>query len=436
MSDRGHPHPDGHDQPYDPAYDEPAYAEDPAYDVHDDGHDDTAYYDGDPDTVTGESPLPTEHRAPGSRRGTRRRTPGVGCLVALVVLALLVAGLYVGVTRGIDAIESRLGGDAEDYPGPGSGRVAFEVATGDSASDIAAGLAEADVVASAEAFTDVAATDDRSMTIQVGTYELRREMSAEDALEVLVNPENLVAGETVTVPEGYTVEQIVDVLVESTGVPQRRWERALEQPDALGLPDYADGNPEGYLFPATYEVGEDPRPREVLGAMVDRWEQAAEEADLEGRAAELGYTPAELMVVASLVEAEARGEDMPRVSRVIYNRIENPGTAGTTGLLQIDAAVNYALGREPIARLTLDEIDSVADSPYNTYTQPGLPPTPIEAPGDDAIEAAANPAEGDWYYYVTVNLETGETKFAETPEEFSQFRAELDEYCDTQSDRC
>ncbi len=142
------------------------------------------------------------------------------------------------------------------------------------------------------------------------------------------------------------------------------------------------------------------------------------------------------MVVASLVEAEARGEDMPasRGSSTTASRTRAP--PAPPGCCRSTRAVNYALGREPIARLTLDEIDSVADSPYNTYTQPGLPPTPIEAPGDDAIEAAANPAEGDWYYYVTVNLETGETKFAETPEEFSQFRAELDEYCDTQSDRC
>jgi UPF0755 protein len=89
-----------------------------------------------------------------------------------------------------------------------------------------------------------------------------------------------------------------------------------------------------------------------------------------------------------------------------------------------------------VARLTQDEIDSVADSPYNTYTQKGLPPTPIEAPGDDAIEAAAHPVDGPWFFYVTVNLKTGETKFTESYDEFLAFRQELDEYCETQSDRC
>ena len=170
--------------------------------------------------------------------------------------------------------------------------------------------------------------------------------------------------------------------------------------------------------------------------MVDRWEQAAEESDLEGAAEKLGYTPHELMTVASLVEAEGRGDDMPKVARVIYNRLENPENGVTNGLLQIDADVNYALDKSPIARLTLDEIDSVADSPYNTYTQQGLPPGPIEAPGDAAIEAAAAPADGPWLFYVTVNLETGETKFTESYDEFLGFRRELDEYCDTQSDRC
>ena len=141
------------------------------------------------------------------------------------------------------------------------------------------------------------------------------------------------------------------------------------------------------------------------------------------------------MTIASLVEAEGRGDDMPKVARVIYNRLEiepNP----SAGFLQVDAAVNYALGREPIARLTTDEIDSVADSPYNTYRQKGLPPGPIEAPGDAAIDAAANPADGPWFFYVTVNLRTGETKFTDDYDEFLGFKRELDEYCATQSDRC
>ena len=167
----------------------------------------------------------------------------------------------------------------------------------------------------------------------------------------------------------------------------------------------------------------------MLTAMVDRWEQAASEADLESAAAELGYTPAELMTVASLVESEAaRDEDRAKVARVIYNRLEGDET---NGLLQIDATVNYAADQELGAVPTTEDLE--IDSPYNTYKNPGLPPTPIEAPGDAAIEAAAHPAEGDWYYYVTVNLRTGETKFAETYDEFLGYKDELREYCETES---
>ena len=78
----------------------------------------------------------------------------------------------------------------------------------------------------------------------------------------------------------------------------------------------------------------------------------------------------------------------------------------------------------------------MADSPYNTYKQKGLPPGPIEAPGDDAIQAALNPADGPWFFYVTVNLETGETKFTDDYDEFLEFKQEFQEYCETQSDRC
>lgn len=369
--------------------------------------------------------------------GGARRTRGPrlsGCLPVLLVLAIIGGLGYVGVTRGQQVIEDYFA-DPADYSGSGRGEVAFKVAEGDTVAEIGRKLKAEGVVASVQAFLDTATGDDRSTGIQVGFYELRQKMSSAAALAVLVDPGNLVST-TVTVPEGLRVVDTVDILAGETGFPRERFEAALAEPGRIGLPDYAGGEPEGYLFPSTYDVSPDDTPVTMLTAMVDRWRQAAEDADLEAAAERLGYTPDELMTVASLVEAEGRGDDMPKVARVIYNRLEDPDTSGTNGLLQIDAAVNYALGREPITRLTTDEIESVADSPYNTYTQPGLPPGPIEAPGDAAITAAAAPAEGPWYYYATVNLETGETKFTESYEEFLGFRAELDEYCATQSDRC
>jgi UPF0755 protein len=206
----------------------------------------------------------------------------------------------------------------------------------------------------------------------------------------------------------------------------------LAHADRIGLPKYARGNAEGYLFPATYMVPPNATAKSILAMMVDRWRQAAGAADLEGAAQRLGYTPAELMVVASLVEAESnRDADRGKVARVIYNRLE---TEATNHLLQIDATVNYAHDRDLGVALTTDDLQ--IDSAYNTYKNPGLPPTPIEAPGDAAIEAAAHPTDGPWVYYVTTNLRTGETKFTEDYDEFLKFKEEYKEYCRTQSDSC
>lgn len=369
----------------------------------------------------------------GHRRRRKRRSLR-SCLAVLIALAIVVGGFYFVVTWGIGKVRDQFG-SAEDYPGPGRGNVSYQVVSGATAGSIGRDLKAAGVVASVDAFVEAANASPDWSNLQAGYFALKKEMAADDVVEILVDPANMVT-DRVTIPEGLRVVEIVDILAKKTKYKKSDFEKVLAKPGSLGLPDYAEGNPEGYLFPATYDFGPDATPETMLAAMVTRWRQAAEDADLEAAAAELGYTPAELMTVASLVQAEGRGSDMPKIARVIYNRVENPDNGITNGLLQVDASVNYALDRSTIARLTQAEIDSVADSPYNTYKQTGLPPTPIEAPGDEAIAAAAHPADGDWLFYVTVNLKTGETKFTDDYQEFLSFKQELQEYCDTQSDRC
>jgi UPF0755 protein len=370
----------------------------------------------------------------GGRRRARRRRNVPGCIAVLVALAVVLGGGYFVVTWGIDKIGDQFS-SADDYPGPGRGKVTFQVKSGDTVGAMGRNLKAAGVVASVDAFIDAANANPDSNSIQAGYFPLRKEMASTDVVEILVDPSNMVKS-TVTIPEGLRVPDTVAILAKKTKFSKADFDKVLDDPGQLGLPDYADGNPEGYLFPATYDFGPDATPKSMLTAMVTRWRQAADDADLEAAAAALGYTPQELMTVASLVQAEGRGDDMPKIARVIYNRAENPDNGITNGLLQIDASVNYALDRPGITRLTQDEIESVADSPYNTYKQVGLPPAPIESPGDEAIAAAAHPADGDWLFYVTVNLKTGETKFTADYSEFQQFRAELDDYCATQSDRC
>jgi UPF0755 protein len=367
-----------------------------------------------------------EHPVEGGRR-RRRRSRLPGCLAVIVSMAVVLGGLYFVATRGVDALADRFS-EPEDFEGPGRGSVTFEVKQGDSVAEMGRGLKADGVIASVEAFTEEAAAEPDSTSIQVGAYKMKKRMPAADALEVLMDPDNILKN-TITIPEGLRVEDIVALLAEHSDYSKTRFEQVLDDPASLGLPDFAEGNPEGYLFPSTYDFGPKETPKGMLSAMVDRWEQAASEADLESAAADLGYTPAEVMTVASLVESEAaRDEDRARVARVIYNRLEGEET---NGLLQIDATVNYAADQELGAVPTTEDLE--IDSPYNTYQNPGLPPTPIEAPGDAAIEAAAHPAEGDWYYYVTVNLRTGETKFAETYDEFLGYKDELRDYCETES---
>ncbi len=362
-----------------------------------------------------------------------RRSRGglLSCLVIVVVLAALVGGGAYAVLAGREKLQDVFAGP-EDFSGEGTGEVVFEVSEGESSAAIGRNLKEAGVVKSVEAFTEVAnERSSEAQKIQVGFYPLREQMSAEAALDVLVEPANLVQS-SVTVPEGLRVEDTVELLAKKTDVPLRQFQRVLESPDGIGLPRYAKGNPEGYLFPATYAFPPNADAESMLSQMVERWRQAAEDADLVARARELGYTPGQVMIVASLVESEAnRNQDRGKVARVIYNRLE---TDATNKLLQIDATVNYALGRDLGLGLTAEDLD--VDSPYNTRRYPGLPPGPIESPGDAAIEAAANPPEGDWVYYVTVNLDTGETKFTEDYNEFLRLKnVELAAFCDG-SDRC
>ncbi len=366
----------------------------------------------------------------GSRK---KRRSFSGCLAVIVALAVLAGGFYVVITKGVDFLSDQFS-SARDFSGPGSGEVTFEVSEGDTIAEMGRALKADGIVASVQAFIDAANEEPDSQGIQVGFYTLRKEMPAADAVEVLIDPANQVKS-TVTVPEGLRVVDVLDILAKDTPIKRSAYEKVLENPAALGLPDYAEGNPEGYLFPATYEIPPNATAKSVLKAMVDRWRQAAEQVGLEDAASELGRTPAELMTIASLVEAEGRGEDMPKIARVIYNRLDGPGDkGGTNGLLQIDASVNYGLDQK--LGVTLTDEQKAVDTPYNTYQNVGLPPTPIEAPGDEALAAAAAPAEGGWYYYVTVNLATGETKFAETYDEFLQYKAEYTEYCANESEAC
>jgi UPF0755 protein len=357
----------------------------------------------------------TEDRADPDLRPPRR---GRGKAALAVLLSLLVVGAVVfGVWAGISWVVDRIPRGTPDYAGPGSGEVVVAIQPGDSVSAIGATLVDADVVKSVKAFVE-AAEDEPTATqrLQPGSYAMLQQMRAADALALLLEPGSRIV-ERVTIPEGLRLSQTVDRLVEGTDLPRADFEKALQDPASINLPKYAEGTVEGFLFPATYEVEPDTTAVGLLSDMTGTFARTADEIRLVERARDLGYTPLEMVTIASFIQSEAsRDEDLPKVARAIYNRLD----AGMP--LQLDSTVNYATGKDDI--FTSDE-DRASDSPYNTYRVTGLTPGPISNPGQKALEAALQPADGPWLYWVTVNLDTGETKFAETFADHQRNVAEL-----------
>jgi UPF0755 protein len=358
-----------------------------------------------------------------------------GCLPVLIVLAVVLALIYVGLTKGIDFVQDQFG-DPEDYAGPGSGSVTVEVVSGDTIPDMGRTLEDADVVASADAFIDAASGDPCAPTIQAGFYPLKKKMKAADALAVMCDPSNI-DNRDVTIPEGLRVDQVVDVLVEATGFKKSAFDKALDDPARLGLPAYAEGDPEGYLFPDTYRFTPEDKPVDMLREMVAQFVSVADALPISD-AAQVDLSEHDLVTVASIVEKEvSRAEDRPAVAEVVRNRLDGSCVAQgvPAGLLQMDSTIHFLSGGGTGSVFTDDEARS-SDSPYNTYQVPGIPPGPIAAPGRAAMEAVLKPTNEGYCYFVAVNLDTGETAFATTEAEHNANRARLTEWCNDNEGSC
>jgi UPF0755 protein len=355
-----------------------------------------------------------ETRRPHRRRRKKKERKGGFAVVIAFVLVLVVLGGGAAVVFGVGSkIKSTLSGSAApDYPGPGSGEVVVEVTAGQTASEIGVTLEKEGVVKSTQAFFEAANANPESSTIQPGFYALSRKMPAADALEALLDPSARVEAK-VTLPEGLRLDETLEKLAAGTELPLKDFKAALEDAERLGLPAYAQGNPEGFLYPATYTVPPNADADSVLKDLFEAYAVAAEDAGVERTPRD----PEEIVIIASLIEAEARhDEDFGKVARVVYNRLD----AGMP--LQFDSTVNYALNADKEI-VTYEDLGE--DSPYNTYQNTGLPPAPINSPGLKALTAAVNPPDGDWLYFVTVDPEAGTTKFTADYDEFLRFKAEL-----------
>ncbi|MEV1065780.1 endolytic transglycosylase MltG [Streptomyces sp. NPDC050263] len=218
-------------------------------------------------------------------------------------------------------------------------------------------------------------------------------LSLESPKKVQAKPTSLV------IPEGWRASQIYAAVDKALALPPGTTVKALPKA-GLKLPNDADGNPEGYLFPATYPL-EKATPQTLLSYMVDTANKKFNGAPIAAGAQRNAMNVYQAVTIASLVQAEAATKaDMGKVARVVFNRLER-------GMpLQMDSTINYALNR---FTLNTTESDTRIESPYNSYQRMGLPPTPIDNPGEEAMRAAISPTPGDWLYFVTVR--PGDTRF-------------------------
>ncbi|MCX4231352.1 endolytic transglycosylase MltG [Streptomyces sp. NPDC020707] len=220
--------------------------------------------------------------------------------------------------------------------------------------------------------------------------------------------------QALVIPEGWRTGQVYAAMDKALALPAGSSKKSLDKA-RLKLPNDASGNPEGFLFPATYPIDKKSTPVSLLSYMVDTANKKFGGGTVTAGAERNAMNVYQTVTVASIVQAEAATKaDMGRVARVIYNRLDR-------GMpLQMDSTINYALNR---STLRTSENDTRLESPYNTYARMGLPPTPIANPGEEAMRAAVAPPQGDWLYFVTVKR--GDTRFTADYEEHKRNVAEF-----------
>ena len=360
-----------------------------------------------------------DRRVDRDRRRRRARRRGTRSLILLLALALVGGGGYLAYSALRPTFDSLTA--SKDYPGAGSGSVQVTIGDGASGRTIGRLLADADVVKTPGAFVSAAAADPRSASIQPGTYSLRRQMSGQAAVGLLLDPASRTA-ERVTVREGLRATEIVALLAKTTGRPAADYVKALKKPEALGVPALAKGRAEGWLFPASYEFDTSATAADQLTSMVTQTKKVLAAAGVSERDSQ------RILTIASIAEVEAATPgDYGKVARTLDNRLK------IKMKLQLDSTVSYAVGKRTI---TTTAAERATRSPYNTYVVSGLPLGPISNPGKAAIVGAVRPATGPWLFFVTVDPSTGETKFATTAAEHAKNVTQFQQWCRDHDGQC
>lgn len=354
------------------------------------------------------------------RKKTRRKRNLV-MLATVLIFALVVAGSFYFIKSLVKQF------NPDDYPGPGGATVEFTVEDGQGLGVISRKLEDLDVISNDKLLIKaVENSKQANKVIHPGTYLLKSQMPAADAAEVLVDNR---PGKVfyIGLKANLRMNAALEEIAKGSGLKLADLKKLANQPEKFGLPDSVP-NLEGWLHPGEYRFALDSTPKEVLSKMVRATKDTLKDAGISDL--DKGYRT---LKVASILQAEAREKDYATVAGAIENRL-NPANKETHGLLQVDSAVIYGLNRYSLQFSQAERKD--AGNKYNTYVHRGLTPTPIGSPATSAIKAAANPQENGYYYWVTVNIKTGETKFASSYAEHQQNQAEFRAWCQQNSDVC
>jgi len=374
---------------------------------------------------TGEVSTQEVGRVP-SRDDRDRKKSRIAKWVFFVVILAIVGGIGAGAAWVWSTYETQIRSvmgweEPKDYEaGEATGEVLVTVVSGDTGSTISQTLYEQGVTKTPTAFYDHLIATVQDPPFQPGVYALQQRMTSEAALVRILDPESR-RQNAAQVREGLTVEQTLPILVEGTTLPLEDFQAAVADPAAYGVT--ADSL-EGWLFPATYQFDPGLTAADIVRTMVDRTVQSLDEAGVPAERRE------EILTTASIIQREARlDDDFYKVSRVIANRLSD-------GMrLQMDSTAQFGYGEmhDGTASSSAEALED--DNAWNTYVRDGLPAGPIANPGDVAIKAAMSPAEGPWRYFVTWNMDTGETIFSETFEEHEAGIAQWHAWCDANDNR-
>jgi UPF0755 protein len=364
------------------------------FDAEDPRHDGFFRGFGRDDDMGGRARSQTKSRPP------KQRKSRAGLVALFIVLAIFAGVGYTGYHY-YSLYKAR----HATYSGSGYGSALILVQPGDTLDGISSQLLDKHVIAAIDPWASYVAN---KSGLHPGKYRIHIHMSPAAAYAALVNPKNLINSK-VTIPDGMRYSKILPLLAKESGIPLSQFETAIKDTAALGLPVYANGNPEGYLYPDTYDIAPGETALQILQAAVKQFNYEATTLHLTAAAQAVGFTPAKVITGASLLEAEVGPQYYGQVARVIDNRLNQGMNLG------LDSTIAYATGHYIYA---LTESDLNFASPYNTRLHAGLPPGPIDSPDLAAIQAFLHPPHGTWLYFVTVDKK-GTTEFTDS---YSQFQ--------------